>query len=115
MKPLKSLSGFSIWLLRIAVALFLVMRYWHTLKGIDVHAISLEILCICVYCIFGILLLAGGIRKGASLTVISGLFIALFSIYFAYTNFNGNWLNENMLLFIFPFSAGVYFLANGNK
>ena len=77
MKPLKSLSGFSIWLLRIAVALFLVMRYWHTLKGIDVHAISLEILCICVYCIFGILLLAGGIRKGAEFLVVCVPYISL--------------------------------------
>ena len=115
MKPLKSLSTFSVWLLRIAVVLFLAMHYMHVIKSIDIHAISLEILCICVYCIFGILLLLGGIRKGASLTVISGLFVALFSIYFAYVNYNGNCLNENMLLFIFPFSVGIYFLANGNK
>ncbi len=115
MKPLKSLSIVANWLLRISILVFIVVRYFNTLQQIDVKHLSLNVLAILIFSLFGLLLFVGGFRSKAGLTVVSGLIISIISLFFIYTNFHGVWLDINMAIYIFPFSVGVYFLANGNK
>lgn len=115
MKPVKSLAPLSGWLLRIAVCLFLLSRYWETLTSVNAHSISLQTLCVCLYCMFGVLLVLGGVGKSPTLTIVSAMVVALFSLYFAYTAFQGSWLDGYMLSFVLPFAISIHFIANGNK
>ena len=115
MKPLKSLTAVANWLMRISIVVFIVVHYYNDLKQIDIKHLSLNILAIILFSLFGLLLFIGGFRSKAGLTVISGLIISIISLFFIYQNYNGVWLDLNMAVYIFPFSVGIYFLANGNK
>ncbi len=115
MKPVKSMAPLSGWLLRISVCLFLLSRYRNVITSLNAHSISLQTLCICLYCLFAVLLVPGGVGKAHTLTIVSAVVVALFSMYFAYAAFHGSWLDGYMLSFVLPFAVGIHFIANGNK
>lgn len=111
MKPIKSLEPLSKWLLRIGVLLFVVAHYWDAFKKFEVK--SIQNLLILVFFLFGALLFVGGFRKNGSLTVVSGLLVFGISAYFIIRGFGGVF-DKDLLFFIFPASAGLFFCAKGN-
>lgn len=115
MKPVKSLSLIANWCLRISVLLFMITTYWSIFVHIDFQNLNTFILIGFVYCLFGLLLFIGGFQKKASLTVISGIIVFLISIYFIVVTYNEHILDISFLIYFFPCSIGLYFVANGNN
>ena len=115
MKPLKSLTNIACWTLRISVLLFMIVLFYPIVKEIDFQSLSLYILIAFLYFLFGVLLFVGGFQKNSSLTIISAIIVFLISIYFLISKYNGTILSETYLVYIFPFSIALYFMANGNN
>ncbi len=115
MKPIKSFALIASWCLRISILLFMLVMYWDEFKNIDFQHLTLNTLLAFVYCLFGILLFIGGFQKNASLTVISAIIVFLISIYLLFTAYKGTVLDIYFLIYVFPFSIGLYFVSNGNN
>jgi len=115
MKPIKSFALIASWCLRISILLFMLVMYWSEFKNIDFQHLTLHTLLAFVYCLFGILLFIGGFQRNASLTVISAIIVFLISIYLLFTAYKGDVLDVSFLIYVFPFSIGLYFLSNGNN
>lgn len=111
MKPLKSLEPFSKWLLRIGVLLFVIAHYWDDLKAMEFKTVHSFL--IVLFFIFGAGLFIGGFKKNGTLTVISGMLVFAISGYFVFRGFSGIF-DQDLLLFIFPASVGLFFLSKGN-
>ncbi len=111
MKPVKSLEPTAKWLLRIGVLLFVVAHYWDIFKKFEIN--SIHSLLILLFFLFGTLLFIGGFRKNASLTVVSGLLVFAISAYYIIRGFAGVF-DQDLLLYIFPASVGLFFFSKGN-
>lgn len=115
MKPIKSFALISHWSLRISILLFMIALFLPIAKTIDFQHLTIFILIAFMYCLFGILLFIGGFQKNASLTVISAIIVFLISVYFIVTKYNGSILDFNFIIYMFPLSISLYFLASGNN
>ncbi len=110
MEPVKSFLPFGKWLLRIALALIIYIRYMDTTLTFSFNSAGYFISALLV--IFGVLLLAGGFTKKSDLTVISGLLIFLLALIMIFID----GFTVSRLITHFPASAmGFYFMARGNK
>lgn len=98
------------WLLRIALAVLVYERYFDLLLNFDFSSVPWLISLLMV--LFTVLLLAGGFAKKASLTVISGLLVALLSVIMIF--FDGVDLGS-IATHIAPAAIGFYFMARGNR
>ena len=110
MEPMKSLVPFAKWLLRITLAVVVYGLYFERLLDFDVSSVPWLISLLMV--LFTVLLLVGGFTKRSSLTVISGLVVALLSVVMIF--FDGIDL-ASFSSHIAPAAIGFYFLARGNK
>ncbi|MDD2687523.1 MAG: hypothetical protein PHI54_03595 [Bacteroidales bacterium] len=115
MKPIKSLSFIANWSLRIAILLFMAANYGLLFQSIDFSHIDLSTLIAFVYCLCVLLLFIGGLQKNASLSVISALLIFLLSVYFLVVNYKGHIFEVSFVIYFFPTTIALHFLANGNK
>lgn len=112
MKPLKGLFPLATWLMRFAVAFFVLITYWKTFTAFNLQSIMFYISA--VYIIFSILLFIGGFLAKNSLTVISSLFLILVTGYHAFINLGAK-LDHNFAVYVILGSIFVYFFAAGNK
>lgn len=112
MKPIKSIEGFAKWMLRSSVLLFIIFYFYETVKTFNFE--SVYYLITLIFFVFGVLLFAGGFRKNASLTVISGLMVFLISLFFIARGYHGLIMDRNLIVYIFPASVGLFFLSKGN-
>jgi len=110
MEPVKSFLPFAKWLLRIALALLIYIRYFDLVETLKFDSAAYFISALLL--IFGVLVLIGGFNKKSDLTVISGLLIFLLALIMVFVD----GFSFNRLLIHFPVSAmGFYFMARGNK
>ncbi len=112
MKPFKSFSGLSSWLLRITLAVIIANTYIHEFSRFDFSSISFYFAA--VFIVLGLLLLIGGLLSKQSLTVIAGLFIFLLSIYKTISYFDDG-INSMVLMHFTMLTLGFYFFTTGNK
>lgn len=112
MKPIKSIEGFAKWMLRSSVLLFIIFYFYEIVKTFNFE--SVYYLVVLLFFVFGVLLFAGGFRKNASLTVISGLMVFLISLFFIARGYHGLIIDKNLIVYIFPASVGLFFLSKGN-
>ena len=115
MKPVKSFALIAHWCLRISVLLFMIALFLPIAKTIDFQHLSVFILLAFLYCLFGILLFIGGFQKNATLTIIAAIIVFLISVYFLVTKYGGSILAFDFIIYMFPLSISLYFLANGNN
>ncbi len=115
MKPIKSLANIASWTLRISILLFMVALFYPIVKEINFQSLSVYILLVFLYFLFGLLLFIGGFQRNSSLTVISAIVVFLISIYFLISKYNGTILSDTFLIYTFPFSIALYFIARGNN
>ena len=112
MKPLKRGKPLAGWLLRITLAGFIVLIYFHTVQTFNFRAPEFYISLI--YLLLGAMIMIGGLLNTQGLTVVSGLLIFIFSVYFLIVSFKGavdfHWMNRFMLA-----ALGFYFMTTGNN
>jgi len=112
MQPFKYGQTIAMWLLRIALVLYLFLGNINRLSPISFESIRFYVAL--AFVIFSVLLLVGGFLSKPGLTVISGLIIFLLSTYQLVISFNGR-IDISLVLYLFPLSIGFFFLCQGNK
>lgn len=111
MKPFKSITPFSRWLLRISLFAYLLMTHFAMLKTLNFSALTFYFALI--YVLFSMLLVAGGIFS-QGLTVVSSLVIFILALYQLIVSFTGT-ITPAIVMFLIPVSISLYFLSTGNK
>lgn len=115
MKPIKNFESLSKWTLRFALAAYIICLYLNEAKAFDFK--SLNYIINVAYIVSAVLLLLGGLAKGATLTLISGAFISVISVYKMYLSFSvaGGFMYPAGYLFLIIFGIGLFFLSKGNS
>jgi len=113
MKPIRNFESLSKWTLRFAVAAYVICLYLNEAKTFDIK--SLNYIVNVMYIVFAVLLLFGGLAKGATLTIVSGAFISVISIYKMYLSFSDGFMHPAGYLFLMIFGIGLFFLSKGNS
>lgn len=111
MKPFKSLTPISRWLLRITLVAYLIMVHFGMLKSLDFN--SLEFYFAFVYILFALLFFAGGMFS-QRLTVASSLIIFILALYQLVVSFTGT-ITNGTVWFLVPISISLFFISSGNK
>lgn len=111
MKPFKSGKVIANWLLRITLGAVLFQLYFNVLSTLTFTNISFIIALAII--IFGILIIVAGVISKPGLTIISGLMVAIISIYKIIISFNGT-IDHYLVWQLIPLSIGFYFFTNGN-
>lgn len=112
MRPFKRGKLLAGWLLRLALVGFIIMIHYHTVRTFNYKVQGFYFSLI--YMIFAVLIIIGGLLNSNGLTVISGLFIFVLSVYFLIVSFKGSFDNYIMDRFIIA-TLGFYFFTAGNK
>ena len=115
MKPIKNFESISKWILRFALAAYIICLYLNEAKTFDFK--SLNYIINVIYIAFAVLLLFGGLAKGATLTIISGAFISVISVYKMYLSFSvpNGFMYPAGYLFLMIFGIGLFFVSRGNS
>lgn len=109
MKPIKSLSTFSAWLMRLAVLFFSVSYYLKNLEVVNFHSVIFYVSS--GYVVFSVLLFAGGFLRNQSLTVISALILTLLTGYQSVIFIKAG-IDYNLAVFVILGSITVHFLSS---
>ncbi len=112
MKPIKVLFPFSIWLMRIAVLFFIIIRYWETFTFFNMKSVMFYVSFL--FILFGALLFIGGFFKKERLTVLSSAVLILVTGYHAFLNMKSG-IDPNFAVFVVLGSIFFYFLSSGNN
>ncbi len=112
MRPFKRGKPLAGWLLRLALAGFIITIHYHAVRTFNYKVP--EFYFSLAYLIFAVLIIIGGLLNSPGLTVISGLFIFVLSVYFLIISFKGSFDNYIIDRFIIA-ALGFYFLTTGNK
>lgn len=112
MTPIKSLIPIAKWLLRFS-AIAIIYRIGFLEKALLFSFDSANYLMALSYSVITILLVVGGFKKTAQLTVVSGLLLVVISVIdlFAIEAFSV----PNLIASIPLSSIGFYFMAHGNQ
>jgi len=120
MKPIKNFESISKWILRFALAAYIICLYLNEARTFDFK--NLDYIINVIYIVFAVLLLFGGLAKGATLTIISGAFISVISIYKMYfyfykihPSFFDGLMYPAGYVFLMIFGIGLFFLSRGNS
>jgi|WetSurMetagenome_2_1015567.scaffolds.fasta_scaffold118061_2 hypothetical protein len=112
MKPFTSGTVIAAWLLRLVIVFFVYYNYFHSFTDFDLKSFGFYISgC---YCLFALLLLAGGLSQNETLTVISGLGIFVLPVIQLIREFPRDIL-DNMLIYLVPLAVGFAFFSFGNN
>jgi hypothetical protein len=110
MRPLRSLTGISKILLRLALIAVVYALSFHVFLTFSFNSVSYFAHTLLV--LFAVLLLIGAFSRGQNLTVVSALFmVILFVVLF----FQSSWTVGNIIEFVTYISLAMYFLSHGNK
>ncbi len=114
MKPIKNFEAISKWILRFALATYLICLFQGEIKTFDFK--SLNYIVNLIYVLFGILLLFGGLAKGGTLTIISGILISIVSVYKIYISFSiSSFTYPAPYIYLMIFGIGLFFVSKGNS
>lgn len=111
MRPIKSLSPFSGWLLRLGLMFMVGLLVWPALKLF--HFTSLHSVVTAAFALFAALVFIGGFMNKHTLTMLSGLALFLLSVWHLYWNFRG--ISINFAAYALTGIIGLHFFINGNK
>jgi hypothetical protein len=111
MKPLKTGLALANWVLRISLLLFILLIFIGGFRSFNFG--SREFYFSSIYIICAILLFFGGFLSKSSLTVISGLIIAVLSFAVIFFHFSGRFDIE-IANYLIIMSIGFYFVCTGN-
>ena len=109
MKPIKSLLPVSIWLMRIGLLLFAYSEYFKTFTKFHLDDFGFYIATL--FLISAAIIFITGFIHRATLTVVSGLVIALISVYNIIINIDGG-LDTTLVVNIIIASIALYFLSS---
>jgi hypothetical protein len=112
MRPVKSFFPLASWLLRVAVVLFAIMKYFHVVKTFDFS--SLAFYAGVLQILFSFLLFIGGFFSKHTITVISSLVVFLVTLYHAVVVASAGFSLELATLILYG-SVALYFLTSGNE
>lgn len=110
MKPWKSLSLISKWMLRIGFIAYIFFNYINTF--LDFNFENINFIYAAVFLAAALLLLIGGVAK-QSLTVIGGLILLIISVISLITDFKG--IDQSFAIWLIFAGISMFFLSNGNK
>ncbi|HAN19833.1 MAG: hypothetical protein A2X13_12690 [Bacteroidetes bacterium GWC2_33_15] len=109
MKPIKSLLPLSVWLMRIGLMIFAYTHYFETIKDFDYK--NLNFYLALLFGIFSTLIFITGFVEKQAITVLSGLVLAIISIYNIVILFDAG-ITQSISIFIIIAGISMYFLAN---
>lgn len=110
MKPIKKLSGISIWLMRLGILLFAFAFMGAQIKEPQVS--SPDFWLSFIFIIGAVLLFAGSLAEGPNLTVWGGLTISVASLVKIGITYP-NLLNQNNALMLLIVGVGMFFMSIG--
>ena len=120
MKPIKNLESFSKWILRFALVAYVICMYLSAVKSFDFK--NVDYIINVSFIVFAALLLFGGIAKGATLTLVSSIFVSAVSAYKMYFYFYkahpsiiDGLQHPAGYVFLMTFGIGLFFLSKGNS
>lgn len=111
MKPLKFLLPLFRWVMRISLVLYAYVMYFDVISSFQFGNLGYFIALI--FTLFSVLLLAGGLLRDSSITVISALILMLLELYQLTYNVNPS-VSHSFAIFLMIISITGYFLASGN-
>ncbi len=111
MKPFKTGSASSKWVLRIILVFYLVVYHHKTLYPIDF--LDASFIFALIYVISAVALLVGGFKKDSSLTVYASIMMLLAIAFNLYLDLPDGLFA--MIDHLFPMGIAFFFLSNGNK
>lgn len=109
MKPIKSLLPLAIWLMRIGLILFAYTHYFDTIKNFDYENLNFYVALL--FCIFSALIFITGFVSKPTITVISGLVLAIISVYNLVKLFDSG-ITSSLSVFVIIAGIAFYFLSN---
>ncbi|NBC83312.1 MAG: hypothetical protein GVY19_08005 [Bacteroidetes bacterium] len=112
MKPVKSLSGISQWLLRLFLGILLLYKNLFIFLQFNFRDIYFYMSLF--YVVFAFLLIAGGFVKRHHLTVLSSLIIMLLIVFEVFTG-GGILMTNTFYLKLSMFLMAFYFLTRGSN
>jgi hypothetical protein len=112
MKPAKGLLQFATWLMRLTIAFFVFVVFFHTIKTLDFKSIQFYVAV--AFIIFSSLLFIGGFLSKPGITVFSGLMIFFASVYEIVILFSAGVTAELAMYSVIAASA-LFFVTAGNK
>ncbi|MEE4178168.1 MAG: hypothetical protein V2I46_11735 [Bacteroides sp.] len=111
MRPIKSLSPLTTWLLRLGVLLMVGLLAWPNLEYFNFT--SLNSILTAAFALFAILLFFGGFTNKHTLTMVSGLLLFLLAVWHIYWQYRG--MNLSFAAYALTGVLGLHFFVNGNK
>lgn len=109
MKPIKSLLPLAIWLMRIGLIIFAYTHYFDTIKNFDYENLNFYVALL--FSIFSALIFITGFVAKPTITVISGLVLAIISIYNLVKLFDSG-ITTSFSVFIIITGIAFFFLSN---
>jgi hypothetical protein len=114
MKPIRNFESISKWIIRFAVAAYIISLYYSDFMTFNFK--SAVYLVNLAYVISALLLFIGGFQKNAVLTIIFGLFVSLISAYKVYVSYSMYGLfSPHVFLFLMLVGVGLLFASEGNS
>lgn len=112
MKPLKGIVPISMWLMRIALLLFVYVSFFDTVKALSFKTLNFYIAA--AYVVFSLLLFVGGFIKSGTLTVLSALFLFLVSVY-KIVDIADAGISVSFAVYGLIATIALFFMSAGNK
>jgi len=109
MKPIKSLLPLAIWLMRIGLLIFAYTHYFDTIMYFEYENLNFYVALL--FSIFSALIFISGFLAKPTITVISGLVLAIISIYNLVKLFDSG-LTSSLSVFILIAGIAFYFLSS---
>jgi hypothetical protein len=109
MKPIKSLLPLAIWLMRIGLLLFAYNQYFETIMNFNYESLNFYVALL--FSIFSALIFISGFVAKPAITVVSGLVLAIISIYNLVKLFDSG-ITSSFSVFIIIAGIAFYFLSN---
>jgi len=112
MKPIKALYPVSIWLMRIGLLLFAYTVYFKTFSQFNLDEFQFYIATL--YLLAAVVIFIAGFVYRATVTVFSGLFIALVSVYNIINMLDGG-LSSGLIVQIIITAIAFLFMSKPNR
>jgi len=113
MKPMKSISPLSAWVLRITLLLVVAAHLVPVFNNFSFS--SLNDILSAAFALSAVLLLLGGFMKKSTLTMISGVLVMLLAGWHAYQVGEFNIINLPFASYLLMGAVGFHFFITGNK
>ncbi len=112
MKAIKNIEPLSKWVLRLSVLLLLLSKYFDEVTTLNYTDYNYVINML--FILVSVLLIVGGIRKKANLTIVSSIILTLISAYKIYATFQGNFFQVSIYEYFMILGIGLFFASKGN-